>query len=102
MESTAWPASTCSVNALGSQVENSLSDSRGACANRVSSSASSPQIDFNERSAGPICARGDMPDERRRLERHAGGERAEDDQPLPALQIERDLDGEIAVRLELL
>ena len=43
-----------------------------------------------------------MPDERRRLERHAGGERSKDDQPLPGLQVKGNLDGKLAVSLELL
>ena len=43
-DSTALPDSTCSASALGIQAENSLREFRGACANRVSSSASSPQM----------------------------------------------------------
>jgi len=58
--------------------------------------------DFHERGASPVCAGRDMSHERRRLERHAGGERPEDQQPLAGLKIERDLDDELAVCLELL
>ena len=102
MDSTAWPASTCSVSALGSQAENSVNDStRRVCEAREQQRFVAPD-DFNERRARPVRARRDMPDERRRLERHAGGERPEDDQPLARLQIERNLDGELAVCLELL
>ena len=95
-------ASTCSVSAFGSQVENSLNELVGACANRVKQQRFVAPEDFDERRTGPIGARGDMPDERRRLERHAGRERSEDDEPLAWLQVQGNPDGEFAVCLELL
>ena len=58
---------------------------------------------FDQFGAGTIGAGGDLADERRRLERHAAvHQRTDDQQPLPRLQVERDPDGELAVRLELL
>ena len=102
MESTAWPG----FDVLGQRLRHPGREFAQRLARRVREPREQQRFvapdHFDERGAGPIRARGDVPHERRRLERHAGGERPEDDQPLAGLQIERHLDGELAVGLELL
>src|SRR2546423_1429184 len=58
---------------------------------------------LDELRARAIRARGDVPDERRRFERHTAIHQWSDNQqPLPRLQVEGDLDGNLAVSLEFL
>jgi hypothetical protein len=51
---------------------------------------------------GPVRARGDTADERRGLEGYARRQRPHDDEPLPRLEVQRDPDGKLSVRFELL
>src|SRR5881628_4055242 len=51
--------------------------------------------------ARAIRARRDVPDDRRRFERHAAvHERPDDQQPLPGLEVQSNFDGELAVQLK--
>ena len=55
---------------------------------------------FHQLRPGPIGAGGDVADERRGLERHAPvHQRSDDQQPLPGLQVESNLDSQLAVAL---